>query len=105
MEKARNPKEFYTYKEYRQWPEDERWEIIDGIPFNLTLAPSPNHQRVLGELFSAFKLYLKGKHCEVFVAPFEKSVCNHQYYTASLILKEKTPAGVFFWTKLSIVIF
>ncbi|MHB8126366.1 MAG: Uma2 family endonuclease [Desulfitobacteriaceae bacterium] len=62
---------FYTYKDYLQWPENERWEIIDGLPFNMTPAPSPNHQRVLGELFSVFLLYLKGKSCEVFVAPFD----------------------------------
>jgi Uncharacterized protein conserved in cyanobacteria len=62
---------YYTYKDYLQWPEHERWEIIDGIPYNMTPTPSPNHQRVLGEFFSVFLLYLKGKPCEVFVAPFD----------------------------------
>ncbi len=62
---------FYTYKDYLQWSEHERWEIIDGTPFNMTPAPSTNHQRVLGEIFAIFLLYLKGKPCEVFVAPFD----------------------------------
>lgn len=62
---------FYTYKDYLEWPEDERWEIIDGVAFNMTPAPSTNHQRLLGELFSAFNAYLKGKACEVFIAPFD----------------------------------
>lgn len=71
MNKALNHNELYTYKDYLQWPEDERWELIDGIPFNMTPAPSTNHQLVLGEFFSAFKDYLKGKDCKVIVAPFD----------------------------------
>ena len=70
-EPADKTRRFYTYKDYLRWPAHERWEIIDGVPFNMTPAPSTNHQRVLGELFSAIKLYLKGKPCEVFVAPFD----------------------------------
>jgi len=23
-----------------QWPEDERWELIDGVPYNMSPAPS-----------------------------------------------------------------
>jgi hypothetical protein len=23
----------YTYADYLTWPEDERWEIIDGVPY------------------------------------------------------------------------
>ncbi|CAA7599600.1 Nuclease, putative, TT1808 [Acididesulfobacillus acetoxydans] len=22
----------YTYADYLTWPEDERWELIDGVP-------------------------------------------------------------------------
>ena len=71
MNKALNPNEFYTYKDYLQWPEDERWELIDGIPFNMTPAPSANHQRVSREFLTSFNNYLKGKNCEVFNAPFD----------------------------------
>lgn len=62
---------FYTYKDYLLWPENERWEIIDGRAFNMTPAPSTNHQRVLGEFFLSFKEFLRGKTCEVFVSPFD----------------------------------
>ena len=30
----------YTYGDYLSWPEDERWELIEGIPYNMTPAPS-----------------------------------------------------------------
>ena len=33
-------KERYTYADYLQWPDGERWEIIDGVPYNMSPAPS-----------------------------------------------------------------
>ena len=59
----------YTYEDYLSWPEDERWEIIDGIAL-MQATPSPLHQRISMNLSSAFHVYLKGKQCQVFAAPF-----------------------------------
>jgi len=28
----------FTYQDYLTWPDDEKWEIIDGIPYNMTRA-------------------------------------------------------------------
>lgn len=42
-------KEKYTYGDYLTWPEDERWEIIDGVPY-LQAALSTVHQEILMEL-------------------------------------------------------
>jgi len=61
----------YTYQDYLGWPSDERWEIIDGIAYNMTPAPSSNHQRIIRELATAFNVFLKGKNCEIFPAPFD----------------------------------
>jgi Uma2 family endonuclease len=41
----------YTYGDYREWPADERWELIDGIAWSMSPAPSPDHQTILGALF------------------------------------------------------
>jgi hypothetical protein len=35
-----NPTERFTYGDYRLWPEDERWELIDGKGYD-TGAASP----------------------------------------------------------------
>lgn len=59
----------YTYKDYLSWPEDERWEIIDGIAY-AQATPSPLHQRISGNLYFELHGYLKGKQCQVFAAPF-----------------------------------
>jgi len=61
----------YTYGDYLKWPDEERWEIIDGIAFNMTPAPSVQHQRIITELTRQFANYFQGKTCEVFVAPFD----------------------------------
>ncbi len=62
----------YSYKDYLNWDqEDERWEIIEGIPFDMTPAPSSRHQEVLGSIFALFYNYLADKKGKVYMAPFE----------------------------------
>ncbi|MBI5207591.1 MAG: Uma2 family endonuclease [Candidatus Firestonebacteria bacterium] len=61
----------YTYGDYLTWPDDERWELIDGEAYNMTPAPSRFHQDILRELFLQFAEYLKDKTCKVYCAPFD----------------------------------
>lgn len=61
----------YTYRHSREWPEDERWELIDGVAWNMSPAPSVNHQRVLGNLNQAFRHAARGTGCEVLFAPVD----------------------------------
>ncbi|MBS3946884.1 MAG: Uma2 family endonuclease [Dethiobacter sp.] len=61
----------YTYKDYLTWSDDERWELIKGIPFNMGPAPSRKHQKILRELVKLYANYLTGKTCEVYHAPFD----------------------------------
>jgi len=61
----------HTYADYLRWPDDERWELIDGVAYNMTPAPSIRHQRLSRELLVQFATCLKGKKCEVFSAPFD----------------------------------
>ena len=64
-------KELYTYGDYAKWPDEERWELIDGVPYNMSPAPSRSHQRILGDLHRQIANYLIGKTCEVYIAPFD----------------------------------
>lgn len=59
----------YSYADYLTWPEDERWEIIDGTPY-MQAAPTRIHQEILGELFKQIAVYLTGKPCKVYPSPF-----------------------------------
>ena len=58
----------YTYTDYAQWPEDERWELIDGVAYAMT-SPLRIHQKIVSELGRQIGNYLQGKPCEVYVAP------------------------------------
>ena len=60
----------FTYEDYRTWPDDERWELIDGIPFRMD-SPSEYHQQISVNLLFALRSYLTGKSCKVYHAPFD----------------------------------
>lgn len=40
------PDKKYTYGDYLKWPDEERWEIIDGVPYDMSPAPSAKHQTI-----------------------------------------------------------
>ena len=59
----------YTYKDYAQWPEEERWELIDGIAY-AQATPTRDHQRISRELLFYLTAFFRGQDCEPFHAPF-----------------------------------
>lgn len=61
----------YTYLDYITWPVDKPIELIDGIPYLMTPAPSRIHQKISVELVRQISNYLQGKTCEVYPAPFD----------------------------------
>jgi len=68
---ARKERARYTYADYVNWPETERWELIDGVPYEMhaMAAPSLKHQDVLLLLGRKFGDYLDDRPCRVFIAP------------------------------------
>jgi Uma2 family endonuclease len=60
----------YTFADYLTWPENERWEIFDGVP-HMQSAPTWQHQAISRELLTQFNNYLKDKPCQVFASPFD----------------------------------
>ena len=67
----RKPNEIFTYACYMTWPDEERWELIDGIPYDMTPAPNSYHQDISMNLSTAINVFLKGKKCKVYAAPFD----------------------------------
>jgi len=61
----------FTYADYCTWPDDERWELIDGAAFDMTPAPSPRHQRILMSLAYLMEAQLRGGPCTLYPAPFD----------------------------------
>jgi Uma2 family endonuclease len=60
----------FQYKDYVEWPEDERWELIHGEPQGMS-APTTAHQDWAGEIFHQLKTQLKGKPCKPYIAPVD----------------------------------
>ena len=61
-----------TYGDYLSWPGNERWEIINGVPHDMSPAPSTKHQGISRDLFVQIHSFLSEKpECEAFYAPFD----------------------------------
>jgi Uma2 family endonuclease len=60
----------YTYADYYSWNFMERLELLRGRIFQLGAA-NTKHQRVGGKLFYELYGFLKGKTCQVFIAPYD----------------------------------
>lgn len=64
--------ERFSYRDYLSWQDPaERWELIDGVAYDMSPAPLRIHQDILGELYAEIKKFLKDKPCRVYVAPFD----------------------------------
>ena len=62
--------QIYTFGDYRDWPDDERWELIDGEPYAMT-APKRINQEIVTELAAQLYYHFKGTDCSPYVAPFD----------------------------------
>jgi Uma2 family endonuclease len=61
----------YTYADYRTWPAEERWELIDGVAWNMSPAPSFNHQALSAYLTARLYAHFEAGPCRVLAAPFD----------------------------------
>lgn len=68
---ARKLDERYTYADYKTWPDDERWELIEGTAYSMSPSPSWRHQGLVGELFGQMRSFLKDKPCRAFISPLD----------------------------------
>ncbi len=57
-ELALNLNKKYTYKDYLNLPEDYRYEIINGVIYNMSPAPRRLHQKISGNIFAKIHNYL-----------------------------------------------
>lgn len=61
----------YTYADYLAWPDEARYELIDGEAFLMAPAPLIEHQEVAGEVFRQLANQLDGKPCRPYIAPVD----------------------------------
>jgi Uma2 family endonuclease len=71
MEATARKYEHYNYADYVTWDTDERYELIDGVPYLMTPSPSVSHQEVSGNLHMQLKNHVAGGPCRVYYAPMD----------------------------------
>jgi len=59
----------FTWADYCTWPDEERWELINGLAYGMSPALSTKHQSVSARLYSRLERSLEGKSCTSFIAP------------------------------------
>lgn len=64
----------YTLEDWKTW--EGRWELIDGVAYDMTPSPSTEHQRISSDLHLSIALALReaqkahgGGDCQIFHAP------------------------------------
>jgi hypothetical protein len=61
--------ERFCYHNYITWPDEERWEIIDGRAYGMTPAPSFRHQRIVGNTYHLIRRAFRDRRCVAGIAP------------------------------------
>ncbi len=68
---AQQAKQGFSYKDYYGWDDGKRWELIDGVEYDMGPAPLRIHQDVSRELLILLYNFFKDKKCKVYAAPFD----------------------------------
>jgi len=76
----------YSWEDYRTWPDDECWEIIDGTPYNMSPAPRPRHQNLVINIGAELRSFFKGKPCKPFIAPIDVKLSDWDIVQPDLIV-------------------
>lgn len=82
---AINYNQKYSWEDYSQWPEDERWELIDGTVFGAA-APSTRHQDIAMNLSGEFYNFFKNKKCRPFAAPTDVKLSDYDIVQPDLLV-------------------
>lgn len=62
---------YHCYSDYLSWPDDVRYELIDGEAYIMVPGPDLPHQEVAGEIYLQARQALAGKQCRAFIAPLD----------------------------------
>ena len=60
----------YSYADYMQWTDDKRYEIIDGIVYDMN-APLRIHQEITFAMARKLADFFDDKPCKVYISPFD----------------------------------
>jgi Uma2 family endonuclease len=76
----------YSYADYLTWNFKERVELIKGLIYKMSPAPSPVHQLISGNLHADIHAFLRKSDCNVFAAPFDVRLTNKRKSTEDNVI-------------------
>ena len=76
----------YTWQDYRAWRGDERWEIVNGVAYAMSRAPSTEHQSVTLRLSSRLERQLAGTPCRPFIAPTDVKLSDQDVVQPDILV-------------------
>ena len=47
----------FTYGQYKTWPDEERWELIEGQAWSMSPAPLRGHQGIQAKLITELSYF------------------------------------------------
>jgi Uma2 family endonuclease len=68
---AREPGSVFTLENWRSWPAEERWELIGGVAYSMSPAPTVNHQIIAGKIYHELCNFLENNPCLPLIAPVD----------------------------------
>jgi Uma2 family endonuclease len=84
MALALKDNELYCYGDYLAWPDDVRYELIDGHAYLMSPGPDLPHQDIAGEIYRQTANALSGKTCRAFIAPLDVRLPRHNEADAQI---------------------
>lgn len=95
----------YTYEDYKEW--EDRWELIDSIPYSMASASYPKHQRIAFHISKELDKNLNcifKNICEVYISPVDWKINENTILQPDVaIFCEKTDKQYFSKTPILIV--
>jgi Uma2 family endonuclease len=76
----------YTYADYLTWNFKERVELIKGLIYKMSPAPSSVHQLISGYLHTDINNFLRKSDCKAFAAPFDVRLTNKRKSTEDNVI-------------------
>jgi Uma2 family endonuclease len=76
----------FSWQDYQGWPDDERWELIDGEAYAMAPAPSTRHQSVALRLASILQSRVSTGGCQPFIAPVDLRLSDFDVVQPDVLL-------------------
>jgi len=93
----------YTYEDYKRWK--GRWEIIDGIAYDMSPMAPPEHQRIANELGRLLSETVENSNCKCQVyQPIDVKIDENNVVNPDLLIVCKPIIGQYLDTPPELVV-